>query len=181
MAGRMFAFAAVIFAMLPLADASDGALRATLNWRMSLDAEGHIAALSPQGSSNGALKAKLEPVVRAWEFIPGAVNGQPAATDTMLTIQVVLKPISDSEQFSVLVEDVRTGGRIADAVKAPRFQPKSSLSTRDAGIAAQLSARSSPLRPLARWTTSAMCSLPVPVSPSTKIGRSDRAIGASSS
>ncbi len=49
--------------------------------------------------------------------------------------------------------------------KAPRSWPNSSLSSRVAGMAAQLMATKRPLRPEARWSARATRSLPVPVSP----------------
>jgi hypothetical protein len=122
----MFALALMVFGIASFAVASNEPMHTSLQWRMTLDASGRITALSPVQSENAALKAKLEPVIRAWEFVPGAVNGQPAATDTILTVQLALLPIAESEQLSVVVEDVRTGGRIADASQVPRF-PRSEV------------------------------------------------------
>ena len=52
------------------------------------------------------------------------------------------------------------------SVKAPRAWPKSSLSSRFCGTAAQLMAMKGPsLRTLVRWSARATSSLPVPLSP----------------
>jgi hypothetical protein len=58
-------------------------------------------------------------------------------------------------------------------VKAPRTWPKSSLSSSVSGIAAQFTETSRPLRrSLALWIARATISLPVPLSPSIRIGTS---------
>ena len=57
-------------------------------------------------------------------------------------------------------------------VNAPRRWPNSSLSASPSGSAAQFTATSGPVRPLHRWSAPAAISLPVPVSPSSTIGRS---------
>ncbi|HLS97251.1 MAG TPA: energy transducer TonB [Porticoccaceae bacterium] len=121
MSGRALAFALATFGLVSGAFASNEIMRETVSWRMKLDATGHIARLEPLDSSNRALQEKLEPTVRAWEFVPGAVDGKPAATDTVLSVQVALQPIADSQQLSVIVEDARTGGRISAATRPPRF------------------------------------------------------------
>ncbi|MBK7013237.1 MAG: energy transducer TonB [Xanthomonadales bacterium] len=105
------------------ADKSDGVLSSTVQWRMSLDAEGHITALEPNGKPIDALRQKLEPTIRNWEFVPGTVDGRPARTDTLLSVQVALTAMAGSDQLSVTIEDVRTGGFVAGNRKPPRFPP----------------------------------------------------------
>ena len=74
-------------------------------------------------TDNPALQAKNRTGRCGWQFVPGAVNGQPGETDTTLSVHVALQPIPDSQQLSVLVEDVRTGGTLSGAAKPPRSLP----------------------------------------------------------
>jgi hypothetical protein len=108
------------------ADKSNEELSATLQWHMSLDAAGQITALEAKGKPIDALREKLEPAVRSWKFEPGTVNGEPAVTDTVLTVQVQLDPIPRSDELSVRVVDARTGGGVGVTRNAPHF-PKSAM------------------------------------------------------
>ncbi len=68
------------------------------------------------------------------------------------------------------------GARAAASVNAPRAWPKSSLSSRGSGIAAQLTATNGPwLRRPRAWSARATTSLPVPLSPVTRTVASDAA------
>jgi TonB family protein len=100
---------------------SNEELSATLQWHMSLDAAGQITALEAKRKPIEALREKLEPAVRSWKFQPGTVNGTPAATDTLLSVQISLLPSADGKTYSVRFDDVRTGGYVAGSSKPPRF------------------------------------------------------------
>ena len=65
-------------------DSSAPPMTRTLAWDMSLDASGKIVSLAAQGKDDEALQAKLEPVIRNWQFDPGRINSEPVATETRL-------------------------------------------------------------------------------------------------
>lgn len=111
-------------------------LGTTVQWKMSLDSQGHVAALSPKSGTMDAIRVKLEPVVRDWEFIPGTINGEPAATETMLSVQISLLPLPNGESFAIRFDDVRTGGYVGKNSKPPRFSRSAAQTVlRDGGFA----------------------------------------------
>ncbi|MBN8482806.1 MAG: hypothetical protein J0L88_14580 [Xanthomonadales bacterium] len=116
---------AVAIACVPLgaiAAEPQGERIVTLQWELALDADGHVIALASKNRSYDALRERLEPVVRGWDFEPGRIDGRPAPTDTMLSVQVTLVPQADGKAFGVKLRDVRTGGSIAPAGNvAPRM------------------------------------------------------------
>lgn len=97
------------------------AAQMTVEWRMSLDAQGHVTALDLKSKTLDVVRERLEPVVRAWEFDPGAINGERAATETMLSVQISLLPSADGESISIRFDDVRTGGYVSGNTTPPRF------------------------------------------------------------
>lgn len=124
------------FSLAQAAPKPSETLKTTVQWRMSLDAQGHVTALDPQGKAIDAIREKLEPVVRAWDFEPGAINGNPAATETMLSVQISMLPSADSETYSIRFDDVRTGGFVRASENSPRFTQSSAASVlRDGGFA----------------------------------------------
>ncbi len=92
----------------------------TLQWRMSLAPDGRITDLVPKGEGVELLRPQLERAIRQWEFVPGTVNGEPAATETLLSVQVALTPSADAKAYTVTIKDARTGGGISKA-EPPRF------------------------------------------------------------
>lgn len=119
----------LVFAWIASANAasrSDAELSASVQWHMSLDATGQITVLEAQGKPIDVLREKLEPAVREWKFEPGTINGKPAATDTVLSVQVVLVPIAGTDDLSVHVLDVRTGGGLLASKSSPHF-PKGEM------------------------------------------------------
>ena len=92
----------------------------TLQWRMSLAADGSITALVPRGEGLEVLRPRLEQAVKQWEFAPGSLNGKPAATETLLSVQVALTPSADAKSYAVTIRDARTGGGVSKA-EPPRF------------------------------------------------------------
>ena len=96
-------------------------LKTTMQWKMSLDAQGHVTELDLQTKTMGAVRERLEPVIRAWEFDPGTINGEPAATETMLSVQISLLPSADGESISIRFDDVSTGGYVSGNIAIPRL------------------------------------------------------------
>lgn len=114
----------VFFAMAGAAFAapSDGVVRVTAEWDMSLDANGAVTALEARpGRIKDVLLNTLETAVNSWSFSPGSINGKPAATDTSLWVSISLWPSPDGESYSVKVDKVSTGGGIAKISKMPHF------------------------------------------------------------
>lgn len=100
----------------------DVARTATLQWRMSLDAEGRVTALVAKGDAIEALRTRLEQVIPSWEFEAGTVEGKRSATETLLSVRVVMNPSADGRAYSVTLGDVRTGGSVGDTNKSyPRI------------------------------------------------------------
>jgi TonB family protein len=82
----------------------------TLTWKLSLDPSGDIAHLElPDDEVGSALYAKMEPVVRGWHFTPGKLDGQPAPTNTLLTVVVTFEA-DGSDGYRVRVVSAKTGG-----------------------------------------------------------------------
>lgn len=103
------------------ANKSPEVLKKTVQWQMSLDAEGRVVSLEARSGAMKAVREKLEPMVRAWEFDPGSINGVPAATVTMLSVQVSLLPSADGDSYSIRFDDVRTGGYVSGNTTPPQF------------------------------------------------------------
>ena len=100
-------------------------LNVDTSWSLTLDAGGHVTDLVQQSEVKEPLAAPLAKAIRGWEFEPGKVDGQPAATNTTLYVRIELEPQGDGD--AMRVDDVRTGGRIGKS-RAPRF-PGSLLRT----------------------------------------------------
>lgn len=95
--------------------------KTSVQWQMSLDAHGNVTALDLKSNTIDVVREKLEPAVRAWKFDPGTFNGEPAATETMLSVQISLLPSADGESTSIRFDDVRTGGYVSGNITPPRF------------------------------------------------------------
>jgi len=91
-------------------------------WSVSLDAAGHVTRLEPSDKTLAdAVRLPLDKAIRSWQFIPGSVDGQPAATDTTLALDITLVPFGD-DKFALRVDDARTGGDVT--TKGIRVPPK---------------------------------------------------------
>lgn len=128
---RLLPTGLLLLAALSASAAAQGAevreSETTLQWQLSLDEHGKVTALEFDGDGIAALRARLESMIRDWEFVPGTRNGAPQATKTQLSVQLGLTPNHDGSEFSVRIRDARTGGSIAKATAAPQF-PRSMVS-----------------------------------------------------
>jgi hypothetical protein len=131
-------FSFLVFPAVALAGGSGDELKTTVQWKMSLDAGGHVTSLEPKSKTIDAVREKLEPVVRSWEFEPGTVNGQPSATDTLLSVQIALLPSADGKSYGVRLDDVRTGGYVSGKGQPPRFPASEARKLMDNGKFARL-------------------------------------------
>lgn len=91
-------------------------------WQVSLDANGKVVALQDSGKLDAGVRVPLEHAIRSWTFEPGRINGQPAPTETTLTVDVTFVP-KGLDDYSVHIDDARTGGSI-DFAASRKFIPK---------------------------------------------------------
>jgi TonB family protein len=102
-----------------------------LQWSLMLDAGGHIESLTSLSRSElQQLADQLNPMIRRWHFTPGNMNGQPAETDTTLTVRVALDDTA-SGSYHVRVVSAMTGARYQDG-PAPAY-PVSAMRMRRYG------------------------------------------------
>lgn len=107
-----------------LAKADEADSRYRVRWTLSLDATGHVVDVKAGAQTLAdVVRVPLEHAIRGWRFVPGKVNGEPAPTETMLTLDIALVPAGD--KFNVRVDDARTGGgvSIAGPRKPPHYPP----------------------------------------------------------
>lgn len=80
-----------------------------LSWSVGLDEKGTITSLeavSPEYMP--ALQTRLEPAIRTWHFTTGKINGQPAPTQTTLTLKLAFEPAGDGD-YRVRLRNLGTG------------------------------------------------------------------------
>ncbi len=115
-----------IFAAAPaFADAAPARpLHLSNAWQVSLDANGKVVALQDSGKLDAGVRVPLEHAIREWTFEPGRIDGQPAPTQTTLTLDVTFVP-KGHDDYRVRIDDARTGGSIdiAKSKAVPRFPP----------------------------------------------------------
>ncbi len=84
----------------------------TLAWNLSLDANGHVVRLEKIGDSRAdripEIRSRVEQAVRGWQFIPGMIDGKPAATQTRLTLGLSLLAQS-AQALAIRVDSAATG------------------------------------------------------------------------
>lgn len=135
---RIFFF--ILFAGLVMAgsahagtDAAAAPLTLDTRWSVSLDASGHVIDVKQKSQAKPPIADPLATAIRSWEFKPGSLNGDPAATETTLRVRVRLEPRGD-DAFVVRVDRVGTGGDL-DKTDAPVF-PISVVKAHTGGFAA---------------------------------------------
>jgi hypothetical protein len=103
-------------------------LHLTNEWKVSIDAKGEVATLQDRGHLDAAVRDPLEHAIHAWTFEPGRVDGQPAPTETMVTLDVTFVPSADGK-YAVRIDDARTGGavNVATAKKSPPRMPRDAI------------------------------------------------------
>jgi TonB family protein len=98
----------------------------------TIDATGHVTALAWDTDDAMArlVAPRLDPVVRAWEFVPGARDGVPAETSTQLVVGVRATADADGG-LSLRLLDAHTGAG-GTAMAPPRY-PSAALRANDEG------------------------------------------------
>lgn len=61
---------------------------------------GRLVSPDAKGDQVEALRAPAEQAIRQWEFVPGSVDGKPAATETMLSVQFALSPTAYGSEYT---------------------------------------------------------------------------------
>lgn len=90
-------------------------LRASTGWDISLDVDGKVTRIEPDGRIVAAVADPLREAIRKWHFAPGTIAGKPAPTDTWLIVDVTLLPKGD-DKYSIRIDDARTGAHIVKTV-----------------------------------------------------------------
>jgi TonB family protein len=124
---KVFLFLAFLFVQAAVfsANAEPSSIEITLQWKLSLDPAGKITGFVPINENyQAAVREQLEPVVRKWNFTPGKLDGQPAATETTLRVRVSLDPTSD-DSYRVRIVYADTGATYKHTM-APEY-PKSAM------------------------------------------------------
>src|SRR5689334_22843475 len=68
------------------AGASDSTLKLHAAWHVSIDVDGNIAQMKANDRLTDAVHEQIDPIARRWAFIPGKLNGIPAATETNVSV-----------------------------------------------------------------------------------------------
>lgn len=129
---RMFASIVLsLAASCAMAVESTEPVEVALSWRATVGADGQLAALVPADDLNPQLYKRFEADVRGWHFTPGKINGVPSATDTTLTVQIRLTPISGGFRPEIL--DAVSGVGYGKMV-APKYPDGALKSHRGGGV-----------------------------------------------
>jgi TonB family protein len=117
------------------ADKTEGPIKLTYAWKLSLDAQGHVVQLvaiaNKRSDSVPQVRERLEQTIHSWAFVSGTVDGRPAPTETRLSVSISLVP-NDENSYRIAFDDVRTGGSILKA--APPHYPASAVHERKTGM-----------------------------------------------
>jgi len=94
----------------------------TVQWTLSLDADGNIQDLKPVDREYlPDVRKQIEPIVRTWHFTPGKINGRAAPTETTLSVCVRFEADSaNALSYHAHVVSASTGPRYQHVV-APRY------------------------------------------------------------
>lgn len=110
-------------------------IKLQLSWRVSVDAQGHVLSLTPQGKSTAdrvpAIRERIEEAVRKWGLIPGEINGKPAPSQTGLHVTILVTPQGENS-IRLVVKDATTGASIAH-MRPPRY-PADAVHSRHSGL-----------------------------------------------
>jgi TonB family protein len=112
---RLLLFVALSSLSFASRAADNGPIEKNVSWTLSLGADGKIERMKPVNPDYlPEVRKQIEPIVRAWHFTPGKINGQPAPTETTLNVSV---------EFDVDSSDKTTyRARIASASTGPRYK-----------------------------------------------------------
>jgi len=101
------------------ADIPSAPIDLTLQWTLSVDADGKLTALKPVDDTNADLHRRLELEVRKWRFGAAKINGVATPADTTLTVHVTLKPVDDGYHIDLRNAETGVGYGTMTAPKYP--------------------------------------------------------------
>jgi TonB family protein len=117
------------------ADKAEEPIKLDFAWKLSLDAQGHVAQLTAITNKRSdrvpQVRDRIEQAIRSWAFVSGKVDGRPAPTDTHLSVSISLVP-NDENSYRIAFDNVRTGGSVLKA--APPHYPESAVRDRKTGM-----------------------------------------------
>ena len=104
---------------------------------ITIEPDGTLSRLEWEDADKipAAVRTRLDERVTAWEFEPGTVDGDPAATDS--TLRVTLEAEADGQALVLRVLDAGTGARLAPHPVA-RYPAKAIRSHEEAALLARL-------------------------------------------
>jgi TonB family protein len=113
--------------------AEQGPFEKNIEWTLSLDADGKIENMKPVDREYlPEVRKQIEPIVRTWHFTPGKINGQPAPTETTLTVAVRFDADSaNADSYHARIASAATGPRYKHLV-APHY-PTAAQRSHDEG------------------------------------------------
>ena len=114
--------------------ASDSTLKLQATWRVSIDVDGQIAQMKANDRLTDAVHAQIDPIARRWAFIPGKVDGVPAATETNLSVNFTLVPAGD-DRYTLQIDNARTGGAVDSGTRLPPKYPPNEMFKHHSGLA----------------------------------------------
>jgi len=104
-------------------DKAPDAIPLSLSWQLSIDAQGHVAKLvatpDKRAERMPQVREAVEKRIREWQFVPGAVDGQPQATETVLSVSTTLLA-QHGDDYQIRIDDARTGAAILKT-QPPRY------------------------------------------------------------
>ena len=103
----------------------------TLQWHVSLDANGGVVSMKPVDDKNAELYRRLDPEVHAWHFSAGRVNGVSAPAETTLTVNLRLEPAEGGYRLNL--RGAGAGGAYATTT-APKYPDGALVSHRGGGV-----------------------------------------------
>jgi len=133
MAIRFLLFVALSSLAVGAQAAKKDTLTEVIQWRLSLDADGKIESLKPVNPEYlPDVRKQLEPIVRAWHFTPGKLDGRPAPTETTLGVKIAFEAESTNAiRYHAHIRSAGTGATYEHMV-TPHY-PESSLKLRQQG------------------------------------------------
>ena len=128
------AFALILGCAASAALAADEAKKPidlTLQWHVSLDANGGIISMKPVDDKNVELYRRLDPEVHQWHFSAGRVDGVAAPAETTLTVNLRLEPTEGGYRLNL--RNAGAGGSYATTT-APKYPDGALVSHRGGGV-----------------------------------------------
>lgn len=103
---------------------------------VTIAADGSIESLAwkDEPQARQLVQARIEPLIRRWEFIPGSVEGRPVRTETYLSVQVLGVAQPDGT-LALKFGNASTGARLG-TLMPPRYPREAAIGGVDAAVTA---------------------------------------------